>query len=756
MNPLVRYARWLHTGFPAGGIEPRPEVGAEGATNLPGVRIAGDLLGTPLLKLAVDSGARAARAVARELEGAAVREGLVDVAIVGAGPAGVSAALEAKAHGLRCALIDARAAFATIHDFPTGKPIFLYPTGFAPESRLRLEGDNRERLLDSLARELEAASLEVRHARLHALERRDGEIVLRDSDGTEIARARRVILALGRSGDPRRLGIPGETLPHVRHRFHDPAAHRARCVVVVGGGDAAVEAAIAIARAGGEPTLVHRGQALTRPKRENLDTLLGLAGAGRVELRLGAHLRSIEPGAVAIAHGAEVETRTADDVLILVGTESAVPLLQRLGVRIEGVRTASTWVATLLALALTAFVYAWKSGGALTTAFRERGLFPFGLGEAIVGDANGAFARVLALTLDEPGFHYAFAYSLAVLGFGIRRIARTPTPYVRRQTLVLGLVQWIPLFIVPYLLLPWLGRIGAFDHGAGRAFADAFFPVVDYGHGREYWRAFGFVLAFPLFVWNVLTSKPSAAWLALSFVQTFVIIPWIVRRYGKGAYCGFLCSCGALAETLGDAHRSKMPHGPVWNRLNLLGQGVLAAAFGLLGLRLVAWLSPSARLFGRPVRRLSYELLQDAHLFAVNVDYAHVVDFTMAGVLGLGLYVGFSGRTWCRFACPLAALMNVYARAFTRFRIFTDASRCIACNACTTVCHQGIDVMHFATRGEPMDDPQCVRCSACVAACPTAALTLGHLAADGTPRPDALESSLVRLREDGKRGLRVV
>src|SRR4029077_13233124 len=99
-----------------------------------------------------------------------------------------------------------------------------------------------------------------------------------------------------------------------------------------------------------------------------------------------------------------------------------------------------------------------------------------------------------------------------------------------------------------------------------------------------------------------------------------------------------------------------------------------------------------------------------------------------------------SGRVWCRFACPLAALMHVYAR-FTSFRILADKKKCISCSVCTSVCHQGIDIMAFANKGLPMEDPQCVRCSACVESCPTGVLTFGSLARNGVIRLDALAAS---------------
>ena len=72
-------------------------------------------------------------------------------------------------------------------------------------------------------------------------------------------------------------------------------------------------------------------------------------------------------------------------------------------------------------------------------------------------------------------------------------------------------------------------------------------------------------------VYNIFTHEPLWGWILLGSLQTLVIIPVLIYYFGKGAYCGWICSCGALAETLGDTHRHKMPHGPRWNRLNMLG-----------------------------------------------------------------------------------------------------------------------------------------------------------------------------------------
>ena len=328
--------------------------------------------------------------------------------------------------------------------------------------------------------------------------------------------------------------------------------------------------------------------------------------------------------------------------------------------------------------------------------------------------------------------------------FGFRRIRRRHTPYVTVQTLTLMSIQCLPLFILPEIVLPLLGHNGAWDSGWGATIMNELAPRTDYGHGRAYWRMYGLILAWPLFVSNWFTDQPLVWWLIIGFFQTFVLIPSMIWFWGKGAYCGWICSCGALAETLGDQHRYKMPHGPWWNRLNMLGQAILLAAFALMGFRLLGWLMPD----GNWAERSWQYAFKDAVGGFASYDW--FVDLFLAGILGYGLYFWFSGRMWCRFACPLAALMHIYHR-FSRFRILAEKEKCISCNVCTSVCHQGIDIMSFANKGEPMADPQCVRCSACVQMCPTGVLSFGMVAADGrTPiyrDPAWLAASPVRMRE---------
>jgi thioredoxin reductase/ferredoxin len=744
LHALRRYSHWLHTRWPAGTVERLPEVRADGSTAVPGLYVVGDLTGIPLLKFSADSGARAVRTIAADAAFQAARAGGgLDLAIVGGGVSGMAAALEARKLGLSFEVLEASEPFSTIANFPKEKPIYAYPSGMRPAGEIEFQATVKEPLLAELQEQ--ARGIETRRARVESV-RRAGEWLELGLAGEPALKARRVIVAIGRAGNFRKLGVPGEELGKVFNRLHDPKEFAGQQVLVVGGGDSALETAIALCEAGAAVTLSYRGAELARPKPENQERLAALGT--RLAQRPASRVREIEPAAVRLALEGGREERLGNDVVFaMIGREAPLEFFRKSGVPIRGEYTARNWIAFALILVAAFFVYHWKKTGVyfgIGEAFARHGWFPYGV-PAWWESLGGAFADkqtllgTLEITLGEPGFYYSLAYCLIVALFGWQRVRRRRTPYVRVQTLTLAAVQIVPLFLLPYVILPWMGNNGLFDGGALGGFADSFFPRADYGHGREYWRAFGFVLAWPLFFWNVFTEQPLWGWLALSLVQTFVLIPLIVWKWGKGAYCGWICSCGALAETLGDTQRTKMPHGARWNRLNLVGQVFLAVAFVLLLSRSLAWAFPHSFFGG-----VFDFVFKQAPVF----NYVWFVDLLWAGIIGVGFYWHFSGRVWCRFACPLAALMHVYAR-FSRFRILAEKKKCISCNVCTSVCHQGIDVMSFANKGNPMEDPECVRCSACVSSCPTGVLAFGEVdpATGAELRRDRLAASLVRLSE---------
>ena len=759
----ARYSRWLHLQWPAGSVEAWPRVRADGSTNVPGLYVTGDLCGRPLLKDALDSGARGAARIAADpaLRSAPAPAGTLDLVIVGGGVSGFAAALEARRCGLSCEIVEADEPFFTPANYPAQRPVFAYPSRLRPAGELQLTAGVKEALVAELREQVAHAGITPRIARAERVERA-GNLLRVVLVAAPPLQARRVIVAIGRSGCFRRLGVPGEELEHVFDRLHDPQEYAGRRTLVVGGGERAAESAIALAEGGAEVTLVHRGSMLTRPRYETLSRLSErLAGAptqpwrrrmdrsliprrapgpGTVTLRHMAQVQEIRPGEVVLREGdGTAEAVPADIVFVMVGREAPADFLRRSGVEIRGERRALHQVGLAFFLLSCLAFCDWRSGGPLAAWWRAHAGLPHPL-SGLLASAGGALAQAaaeprtlvgtLAISAAGPSFWCAGAFSALVVVFGVRRMRRRRTPYVTAQTLTLMAVQLLPLFLLPEVLLPWLGHNGWLPRGL----LDALFPVTLGAHGREYWRAYGLVLAWPLQAGNVFTREPLLAWLAIAFVQTGVILPLAVHRFGKGAYCGWICPRGALAETLGDTLRWKMPHGPRWNRLGLAGQWVLGAALALLALRIAGWLQPAGS-------------AADALFARLAGRYRWTVDVLLAGGLGYGLFFGASGRVWCRFLCPLGALMNVMARA-SRFRIAAEKQRCISCGLCTATCHMGVDVMGFARLGRAVEDPQCVRCSACVHDCPTGVLAFGRMDARGGPVAlGSLAASPVRMRE---------
>lgn len=790
-NPIAVYTHWLHTRWPAGKPEALPVVREDFTTAVPGLYVVGDLTGVPLLKLSADSGAKAvahilgdrafqnrARPDAMDSFGGAAVP--FDLVIIGAGVAGMSAALEAEKAGLRFLVLESSEAFSTIANFPARKPIYTYPTEMTPAGELRFRAEVKEELVEELREQ--TGHIKPAMGRAQRVIRRGGggggmlEVELEPEVGEQAddvmpvdeahrAKARpprpllahRVIVAIGRSGDYRMLDVPGEDLPKVFNRLHDPKDYAGQRVLVVGGGDSALETAIALAAVGAAVTLSYRRGEFARAKPANVEQVMEIvrssasgapevekpadayesvavgewmrrdAGRGSLTLRLSTTVREIREDAVVLASSdGQTQVIPNDAVFTMLGRDAPLEFFRKSGVPIANEKNARWWITLALSLLFFTWVYHWKADYNIPFGLRDTfnayaGLDPAKLWAPLQA-AGGYFADpstlggTLAISASGRSFYYTLVYSALIVWFGVVRIRRRRTPYVKWQTATLMGFQVLPLFLLPEIILPYMGHNGAFDGGAGKWFADTFFPEVTYGHGREYWRAYGFILAWPLMAWNWFTEAPLYGWLVLGFLQTFVAIPAMVYVWGKGAYCGWICSCGALAETVGDAHRHKMPHGPFWNRLNMVGQVFFAFALVLMGLRIAGWLgvewAAAAFMWGA----------KSPHV----LSWAWLVDLLWAGILGVALYFWFSGRVWCRFACPLAAWMHIVHR-FSRFRILAEKKKCISCNVCTSVCHQGIDIMSFAQKGEPMADPQCVRCSACVQMCPTGVLSFGQV-----------------------------
>ena len=758
---LSRYADWLHLQWPSGDVSTLPRVDDHYRTNVAGVYVVGDLAGVPLLKFSLDSGTKAVRHIAETQPTPSSNgdDADYDVVILGAGASGMAAAREAEAQGLSYVVLEANERFATIKDFQAGKPIYTYPESMTPEGSVQVSAPVKEELVDELTAQTDDIS--VRDVEAHRIERDGDLLTVVGTEGTRL-HGRNVVVAIGRSGSFRTLDVPGEEHDHVHHRLHDPTKHADSDVVVIGGGDSALEAAIGLVEAGAHVTLSYRRDAFVRPKQANIDRayeLASYASEGSLRLKMATNATRIDDDTVTLRHEetGDTETVPAQHVFAMIGREAPLDFFRRSGIELRNdwgslpnslssLTSSTDWLTQLNWRRIGAFaafflfmcaVYSWKDGGWLNRLAQSADVFPFTL--TAQAGATGLW-DIITTSATKPGFYYTLAYSAIVVIFGFKRIRRRKTPYIKVQTLTLMAIQVLPLFLLPEIVLPFLGANGWLPVGL----LDALFPTSEWAvHGREYWRAYGFILAWPLLVYNVFTTDPLWWWLGICFVQTFVLIPGMIYFWGKGAYCGWICSCGALAETLGDQHRDKMPHGEGWNKLNMAGQAIMVLAFVLLFWRIGGWIWPGGWM------EQAFNALMFGQLLGLQLNYAWLVDVVLAGMVGYGVYFWLSGRFWCRFFCPLAALMHIYHR-FSRFRILADKDKCISCNVCTTVCHQGIDVMSFAQQGKPMEDPECVRCSACVQSCPTGVLSFGQVDTQTGQviSRDSLEASLARIQEE--------
>jgi len=747
-NVIGSFYHWLHGRWPQGLVERLPKTHEDGQSSLKNVYIVGDLTGIPLLKFAAHSGSRAVKKIAAQKKsaGQTAKSTTKELIIIGGGVSGYAAALEAKKQGLDFTLIESSQPFSTIENFPKGKPIFTYPANMQADGELNIHDsmDTKENLLSELKQQTASENIDLHNAKVSHLNQQKNHVDVHLKSG-DILHAEHVIVAIGKSGDFRKLNVVGEEHEKVVNRLHDPKYYKDKNLLIVGGGDSAVEAAIACEQAGAHVTLSYRKDTLTRPKAKNVDDITELARQGKLTLALGSTVERIDDSTVTLNKQDQSQSTIDNEgVLALIGRDAPLDFFRKSGMAIKGESTNAGWLYLALFMVVVVAIYDWKNFGFLNNVWSQSA-FPNNTPTLLsnIGDSwndavndRSSLLGTIATSMKSRSFFYTLAYTSLIGIFGWIRIKRRKTAYVKVQTITLFTVQAIPLFILPEIILPFMGYNGLFDAGWLKSMADSLFPSYisaealalhqwpEWGHPRAYWHAYGFILAWPLNVYNVFTPTPIVGWLIISAIQTFVIIPALVYKFGKGAYCGWICSCGALAETLGDQQREKMPHGPFWNKLNMLGQVILIVAFMMLIVRILGWVYPETWM-GK-----SFDLLlkgENSQYQLVNAfSWKWIVDVLLGGILGVGLYFKFSGRVWCRFACPLAALMHIYAR-FSKFRIFSKKEKCISCNMCTSVCHQGIDVMSFANKGKPMEDPQCVRCSACVQTCPTQVLQFGEI-----------------------------
>jgi thioredoxin reductase/Pyruvate/2-oxoacid:ferredoxin oxidoreductase delta subunit len=302
-------------------------------TNVPGLFIAGELGGMGLIANAIEQGRQAIEAIAR-LDGLGDPE-TYDVVIVGGGPAGIAASLAAKERRLRFLTLEQDTLGGTVARYPRNKLVMTRPARLPLFGKVRLRRVRKERLLALWETVMRKTGLKIWHGvRVERIMPLGSRFEIATASG--LYRSRAVLLATGRRGSPRRLGVPGETLPKVVYSLDDPTQYRGRRVLVVGGGDSALEAAAELARhslAG--LTLSYRGTAFTRAMPRNRRRVEEAILARRINLLTSSHVRAIEPGRVIVDLPDRQISLDNDAIIICAGGLLPTSLLADIGVRVE-------------------------------------------------------------------------------------------------------------------------------------------------------------------------------------------------------------------------------------------------------------------------------------------------------------------------------------------------------------------------------------------------------------------------------------
>jgi thioredoxin reductase (NADPH) len=302
-------------------------------TSVSGIYIAGELGGMGLIKNAITQGRQAIGAIARKLPKA---HGLdYDLVIVGAGPAGLSAALEAKTQQLRFVVLEQDSIGGTLAHYPRGKMVMTQPADLPLVGQFQFREASKEQLVDFWHDVIRKTGLDIQtHTRVDNVTPQD--LGFRVSTTKGELRCHTVLLALGRRGTPRRLGVPGEDLPKVVYRLIDPEQYIGQTVLVVGGGDSALEAATSIARQPGtKVTLSYRGKAFARAKQGNRDRLATAQSRGQLTVLLESQVREIKSSAVVLDTAQGVQTISNDVVVICAGGLLPTPFLHSAGIQVE-------------------------------------------------------------------------------------------------------------------------------------------------------------------------------------------------------------------------------------------------------------------------------------------------------------------------------------------------------------------------------------------------------------------------------------
>lgn len=312
-----------------------PHVSPKFETNVPGLFIAGELGGMGLIRNAIEQGRQAIRHIAAKARAIDAGPGVLDLLIVGAGPAGISAALGATEQKLKFRIVEQDTLGGTVAHFPRGKLVMTAPAELPLVGKVKFGEISKEKLLEFWEGVVAQTGLGIDfEQRVDSVSRENGLFIVR-TNRSEF-KAKTVLLAIGRRGTPRTLGVPGEDSTKVVYRLVDPQQYGGQHVLVVGGGDSALEAAASISdEAGTQVTLSYRGKAFDRARQKNRDRVNAAVAAGRLSVLLESDVERIAMRTVAIRTRQGVLEIGYDAVIVCAGGVLPTEFLKRTGIEVE-------------------------------------------------------------------------------------------------------------------------------------------------------------------------------------------------------------------------------------------------------------------------------------------------------------------------------------------------------------------------------------------------------------------------------------
>lgn len=308
-------------------------------------------------------------------------------------------------------------------------------------------------------------------------------------------------------------------------------------------------------------------------------------------------------------------------------------------------------------------------------------------------------SRLLRGREADHWFLYGTFYTLAVLIMGVRALLKyRHSRYQIIRTISVMFFQFGLAFLLPALLQLFQQPEFYFTY---------FWPLkYDY-----------------LFPGTISSLTGSAGRLGVFMVtwgaaMIFIATPILTYFFGKRWYCSWVCGCGGLAETAGDPYRQLSDKSlRAWRIERWTIHSVLV--FIVLTTALL-WINSATQ--GMVLGEASQGFAQ---------VYGFLIGAVFSGVIGVGFYPIMGARVWCRFGCPMAAILGIQQRFFSRFRITTNGGQCISCGNCSTYCEMGIDVRWYAQRGQNIVRASCVGCGMCATVCPRGVLNLENGAREG-------------------------